>query len=109
MRIKIIIYLLLSLSLPMQLHAQTKRALVIGLGEHEDKAWNKINGDKDVPLVQAMLTKGKGDRYLDPPVRLVIKVQDMHTNTLRYSAPLSHCRFHAGYAKFGFYLSDALE
>ena len=43
------------LSLPMQLHAQVKRALVIGLGEQQDKAWNKINGDKDVPLVQAML------------------------------------------------------
>ena len=39
----------------MQLHAQTKRALGIGLGEQQDKAWNKINGDKDVPLVQGML------------------------------------------------------
>lgn len=55
MKIRIIIYLLLLLSLPMQLHAQVKRALVIGLGEQQDKAWNKINGDKDVPLVQAML------------------------------------------------------
>ncbi len=53
MRIKIIIYFLLLLSLPVT--AQTKRALVIGLGEQQDKAWNKINGDKDVPLVQAML------------------------------------------------------
>ena len=43
------------LSLPVPLHAQTKRALVIGLGEQQDKAWNKINGDKDVPFVQAML------------------------------------------------------
>ena len=41
------------LSLPVT--AQTKRALVIGLGEQQDKAWNKINGDKDVPFVQAML------------------------------------------------------
>ena len=39
----------------MLLNAQTKRALVIGLGEQQDKAWNKINGDKDVPFVQAML------------------------------------------------------
>ena len=39
----------------MLLNAQTKRALVIGLGEQQDKAWNKINGDKDVPLVQGML------------------------------------------------------
>ena len=52
---RIITYLLLLLSLPVPLHAQTKRALVIGLGEQQDKAWNKINGDKDVPFVQAML------------------------------------------------------
>ena len=53
MRIKIITYFLLLLSLSVT--AQTKRALVIGLGEQQDKAWNKINGDKDVPLVQGML------------------------------------------------------
>lgn len=53
MRKKIIIYLLLLLSLSVT--AQTKRALVIGLGEQQDKAWNKINGDKDVPLVLAIL------------------------------------------------------
>lgn len=39
------------------LPAQTKRALVIGLGEQVDKSWAKINGDKDVPLVQQMLQK----------------------------------------------------
>lgn len=38
-----------------QLFAQTKRALVIGLGEQADKSWSKINGDKDVPYVQRML------------------------------------------------------
>mgnify|MGYP001522847369 FL=1 len=54
--VRIITYILLLLfSLPMQLYAQTKRALVIGLGQQQDKAWNKINGDKDVPFVQAML------------------------------------------------------
>ena len=53
MRTRIITYLLLLLSLSVS--AQTKRALVIGLGEQQDKAWNKINGDKDVPLVQGML------------------------------------------------------
>ena len=40
-----------------QLSAQTRRALVIGIGEQEDKSWAKINGDKDVPLVQQMLQK----------------------------------------------------
>ena len=53
MRIRIITYILLLLSLSVS--AQTKRALVIGLGEQQDKAWNKINGDKDVPFVQVML------------------------------------------------------
>lgn len=53
MRTRIITYLLLLLSVSVT--AQTKRALVIGLGEQQDKAWNKINGDKDVPFVQAML------------------------------------------------------
>lgn len=37
------------------LYAQTKRALVIGIGQQEDKAWPKINGDKDIPYVTAML------------------------------------------------------
>ena len=41
--------------LSVQLSAQTKRALVIGLGEQADKSWAKINGDKDVPYVQNML------------------------------------------------------
>ena len=53
MKTRIITYFLLLLSLSVT--AQTKRALVIGLGEQQDKAWNKINGDKDVPFVQAML------------------------------------------------------
>lgn len=39
--------------------AQTKRALVIGLGRQEDKAWGKINGDKDVPFVEEMLKNAK--------------------------------------------------
>ena len=53
MRMRLITYLLLLLSLSVT--AQTKRALVIGLGEQQDKVWNKINGDKDVPLVLGML------------------------------------------------------
>lgn len=46
MKTRIITYLLLLLSLSVT--AQTKRALIIGLGEQQDKAWNKIKGDKDV-------------------------------------------------------------
>ncbi|MGM9815933.1 MAG: caspase family protein [Lepagella sp.] len=32
-----------------------RRALVIGLGEQQDRSWSKINGDKDVALVVTML------------------------------------------------------
>ena len=53
MRTIFITYILLLLSLSVS--AQTKRDLVIGLGEQQDKVWNKINGDKDVPLVLGML------------------------------------------------------
>lgn len=41
------------------LQAQTRRALVIGLGQQEDKAWGKINGDKDVLYVDEMLKNAK--------------------------------------------------
>ena len=43
-------------------HAQTRRALVIGLGKQEDPAWQKINGDKDVPLVKEMLGRAGFDK-----------------------------------------------
>lgn len=54
-RMRTIIYFLLLLSL--SANAQTKRALVIGLGEQQDRAWNKINGDKDVAFVEGMLKR----------------------------------------------------
>lgn len=57
MRTIFITYILLLLSLSVS--AQTKGALVIGLGEQQDKVWNKINGDKDVPLVQGMLKSAR--------------------------------------------------
>lgn len=58
MDLKRLIYsLLLIMLLSFRLSAQTKRALVIGIGEQVDKSWAKINGDKDVPYVQRMLKK----------------------------------------------------
>lgn len=36
-------------------YGQTKRALVIGLGQQEEYLWGKINGDKDVPIILEML------------------------------------------------------
>ena len=51
----LLLVLLALLALP--LLSQTKYALVIGLGKQEDRAWPKINGDKDVPRVRQMLRK----------------------------------------------------
>ena len=50
-----IIVTLLLLTVSPSIQAQTRRALVIGIGQQEDIAWGKINGDKDVPFVQGML------------------------------------------------------
>lgn len=46
-------------------YSQTKRALVIGLGQQEDNSWGKINGDKDIPIVTSFLTKaGYGNNII---------------------------------------------
>ena len=42
---------------PFSLQGQTRRALVIGLGEQLDTNWSKINGDKDVYYVKKILQK----------------------------------------------------
>ena len=55
--LQLILPILLSVLLIVPLQAQTRRALIIGLGEQEDKSWAKINGDKDVPYVKEMLMK----------------------------------------------------
>lgn len=55
-RLSSILFVILIFS-SLHLPAQIKRALVIGIGEQKDKNWSKINGDKDVPLVQQMLQK----------------------------------------------------
>lgn len=47
--------LILILTCVIPAEANTRRAVVIGLGEQLDKSWSKINGDKDVPLVVSML------------------------------------------------------
>ena len=52
-----IIIVLLTVSVAVS--AQTRRAIVIGIGQQEDKAWGKINGDKDVPYVMEMLKNAK--------------------------------------------------
>ena len=44
--------------------AQTKRALVIGIGKQIDSAWNKINGDKDVPYVLEILNAANYEQII---------------------------------------------
>jgi len=66
----IIVILLLSVSPTLQ--AQTRRALVIGIGQQEDKAWGKINGDKDVAYVAEML---KGAMYKEENITRLVNRQ----------------------------------
>lgn len=61
---RILILLILLLSTQLLSHAQTKRALVIGIGKQEDSAWNKINGDKDVPYVLEILNAAKYEQII---------------------------------------------
>lgn len=49
-------FFMLIFMLSLSVSAQQRRALVIGLGEQEDKSWAKINGDKDVALVKSYLS-----------------------------------------------------
>lgn len=57
---KAFLVLLLFLSMPMA--AQTRRALVMGIGQQKDLSWAKINGDKDVLYIQQVLQNA---RYTD--------------------------------------------
>lgn len=64
------IYIMLTVSVAVS--AQTRRALVIGIGQQEDKAWGKINGDKDVPYVEEML---KNARFKTGNVKKLVNQQ----------------------------------
>lgn len=66
---------------------QSKRALVLGLGQQEDKSWAKINGDKDVPWVVAML---KGFGYKD--IRTLVNAEATKRNIVaRFKELTSRC------------------
>lgn len=54
-RVFTLIFLLIIGSLTPKVYSQTKRALVIGIGQQKDTSWGKINGDKDIPYVVSML------------------------------------------------------
>ena len=54
-RLCILMTILVCAYFSIKTYAQTKRALVIGLGVQLDSSWGKINGDKDIPYVTSML------------------------------------------------------
>ena len=54
-KVLLVLSIICLLVAPIGISAQTKRALVIGLGEQKDKSWPKINGDKDASIVKNML------------------------------------------------------
>lgn len=56
----------------MPLSAQIRRALVIGIGQQEDRDWGKINGDKDVAYVAEML---KGAQYKNENITRLVNAQ----------------------------------
>lgn len=79
---------LLSVSLPLQ--AQTRRALVIGIGQQEDKAWGKINGDKDVVYVEAML---KAAKYKEVNITMLVNGQAMKNGIVKaFKGLVSQCK-----------------
>ena len=68
--------------------SQPKRALVIGLGQQEDRNWGKINGDKDVAYVQKML---KNAGYKD--IRTLINKQATKNRIVStFKALTSRCK-----------------
>ena len=79
---------LLSVSLPPQ--AQTRRALVIGIGQQEDKAWGKINGDKDVVYVEAML---KAAKYKEVNITMLVNGQATKNGIVKaFKGLVSQCK-----------------
>ena len=56
MRIYIVFLIIIFIVCNRVAWSQSKRALVIGLGQQADTSWAKINGDKDVQYVKEMLT-----------------------------------------------------
>lgn len=84
---KLLLFILL-LSFPLTLCSQTKRAMVIGLGQQQDKSWSKINGDKDVPYVMSMLKEAGFSQV----VRLVNKDATKSNIVKGFKHLISKCR-----------------
>lgn len=67
-----LISFIIMLSLSVLSMAQTRRALVIGLGEQEDKEWGRINGDRDVAYVEEML---RGAEFKEDNIQKLVNRQ----------------------------------
>lgn len=63
-RVYLLLIFIFFILFPICIQAQTKRALVIGLGKQIDSAWNKINGDKDVPYVLEILNAANYEQII---------------------------------------------
>ena len=86
----IIVNMLFLLSVSLPLHAQTRRALVIGIGQQEDKAWGKINGDKDVVYVEAML---KAAKYKEVNITMLVNGQATKNGIVKaFKGLVSQCK-----------------
>lgn len=60
MRIRILLF---AFALCVTVQASTRRALVIGIGDYpSESGWAKINGDKDIPMVEEMLLANGFDK-----------------------------------------------
>lgn len=72
------------------LSAQTRRALVIGVGVQQDDRWGKINGDMDVPIVIEML---KNSGYQNKNVVTLVNQQATKSRIMdAFSLLIKSCR-----------------
>lgn len=85
---RLILPILLCFALPLVCQGRSKHAVVIGLGEYQDKAWSKIHGDRDVLIVLKML---KDNGYTD--VKSLVNSQATKSNiTAAFSSLANRCK-----------------
>lgn len=75
-----LILLMALLLFPLTVNSQTRRALLIGLGEQKDVKWEKINGDKDIPYVKEMLI---ASGYKQKDMQIIVNKQATKSGILQ--------------------------
>lgn len=74
--------------LPVTTFAVSKRAVIIGIGQYQDKEWGTIHGDRDVPIVKNLL---KGNGYAD--ITTLVNQQATRAGIeTAFSSLVSRCR-----------------